>query len=144
MLGLLLGRACLESGCRAQDSLKWCWIVGVWGSVTIHSWVQDLGCPGSGWGQSPVCPSGQVGSTGPETVVFLCLVSVPWWVRLVWRLEQAPWRARLVPRDWCLPTGKWIWVLGPPGDRAMSRGVCGSRSLKAACLLVSEAMSLPS
>ena len=67
MLGLLVGRACLESGCRAQDSLKWCWIVGVWGSVTRHSLVQDLGCPGSGWGQSPVCPSGQVGSTGSET-----------------------------------------------------------------------------
>ena len=72
------------------------------------------------------------------------LVSVPWWVRLVWRLEQAPWRARMGPRDWCLPTGRWIWVLGPPGDRAVSRGVCGSRILKAPCSLVSETVSLPS
>ena len=117
MLGLLVGRACLESACRARDSLKWRWTVGVWGSVTRHSWVQDLGCPASGWGQSPVGPSGQVGSTGPETVVFLCLVSVPWWVRLVWRLERAPWSTRLASRDWCLPTGRWFWVLGPPGDR---------------------------
>lgn len=57
-----------------------------------------------------------VGRLVPQALrlVFLCLVSVPWWVRLVWRLEQAPWRARLGPRDWCLPTGRWIWVLALP------------------------------
>ena len=45
---------------------------------------------------------------GYGMVVFLSLVPALWWVRLVQRLEQAPWRAGLGPRafwDWYLPTG---------------------------------------
>ena len=34
--GLLVGRASLESDCRAQGALRGCWIAGVWGPVTAQ------------------------------------------------------------------------------------------------------------
>lgn len=66
---------------------------------------QDLAC--SGW----------IGSAGCGTVVFLYLVSAPWWVRLIQRLVQGSWTAGLVPGH-C-----WVELrLSPLVGSSVSRG----------------------
>lgn len=74
------------------------------------------------------------------SMVFLWFVSAPWWVRLVWGLQKAPWRVGLWPRElWGWPppptvgkTGSWVlWWVGPCPEWA-----AGSAGLKAACVLI--------
>lgn len=68
--------------------------------------------------------------TGCKIVVFLCLVSVAWWVRLVLEARAGFLKGRLGPRGfwgWCLPAGEWSWVLCSLVGRTMSRGGCGLR-----------------
>ena len=98
----------------------------------------------------------------------LWLVSACWWVRLVLRLAQAhcwvgPGILGLVPDHWWVELGsQGLWLEGPGGIRSSAgallcgtrfwalwwAGPCpgvavGSEGLKAACLLVGEAVSLP-
>ena len=91
------------------------------GSVVSRS----LHWPASGEGQASAGP-GVGSSLHCGIVVFLLLVSVPWWVRLIVRLVQASWREGLKPTHWWVELG-----LGPLAGRALpwceSRGDCGLR-----------------
>ena len=64
----------------------------------------------------------QAGIAGHRIMVFLHLVSAPWWVRLVQRLGLAFWTAGLEPAYWWVELGLGLLV-----DRAVSRGGCGLR-----------------
>lgn len=62
---------------------------GVWGVLKLFVGLlvdraRDQLVPGQG-----LACSGWTGSAGCGIVVLLCLVSAPWWVRLIQRLVQA-------------------------------------------------------
>ena len=98
---------------------------GVWGVLKLFVGLlvdraRDQLVPGQG-----LACSEWTGSAGCRIVVLLCLVSAPWWVRLIQRLVQASWRAGLVPgRCWVelslsplmgssVSTGQvwsWLWA----------------------------------
>ena len=107
----------------------WWWVSSLW-----HSWVWGPSCPEAcvvllvdrvktqlvRWQGLACC--GQSGSAGYGVVIFLCLMSAPWWVRLAQRLLQASWRAGLVPAHWWMELGLGLLV-----GRTMYRGSCGLR-----------------
>ena len=77
------------------------------------------------------------------------MMSAPWWLKLDQRLRQASWSAGLGSR------GFWGWfahlwmelVLGPLLGRSggrVQRCLWAQGGLKAACLLMAGAVSLPS
>ena len=96
---------------------------------------------GPSWSQGRVCPtkSGQVGFTGCRIVVFLFLLSVFWWARLMQRLEHVSWKAELVSAHW--------WVELSPGllmGRLVSIKMCLDVVVaQVTCLLMVRTMSLP-